>query len=1007
MVPDFALSLSFEGIALLRHVNGRWARLSEVALDEPDLDMAVVALREQALALDPEGGSKVVLVIPNEQIRYLDTPDPGGDAAARDEAIRTALAGATPYAVSELVYDHTADRGRLLVAAVARETLEEAEDFARNHGFEGVSHAAIAPADAFKGAVYFGKVKSWKGRARRLPEAIEVFEADEAAFAPVLPAPPAPDPVPDTAAPESSEPVVQTAPEVAPRGAEAEPESQPVEAVPPQAGDAPQSARDLPASGPATDTPDAAQHVDEPEPKTVSQPQPEDPSAVETPPVPASPPQADTPAIAEPEPTAADPEAGANVYFSTIRAVLDDAGSESKPPEAPRAEIKSRFTPVATPDETVAETAPETPAPATSGPAQPPVTPKAETPLTARDRAVALAARAPRSEGEGVPAPKPVGADAGPKSAGITSGMIEAAQPAPRPGRKSGAAAAAARFLSRRKNKADTADRAAVPVATSPELSAKPFPKAPAPKPASPSVRIDPGLTAVPPESGNPGSLGKMAAAKAPPRSAPGTGVAAMRTAMPNPGTPIKNAAVPPAPSGDGTAAIASQSEADRMTIFGARGQDVGGKPRFLGLMLTATLLLFLAGVAAWASVFLHDGLAGLFRDDAPEAIASLPEGSATISSADPETGQALAPAQPASPEVEVETTEAEQDTQLAALDTLDDSTRPTARPVQPIQPQALTADEAAATYAATGYWLRAPTPPRTPPEDSVDQVYAASIDPVVQESDAVALPQASEIGPELAMLDPGLPPPAGMTFDFDPRGLIRATPEGALTPDGLRIYTGLPPAVPPRRPNFTAPESTAVPETGAANPLRETRPEARPDDIVEQRERATQTGLSTAELAGLRPVMRPRTEQEAAVDAEPESPATEQAVTASLVPVTRPRNMSAIVEQARTAAPQAEVQTASAAAIAPRTVQPSGTTAGSVARSATVTNAINLSKVSLIGIYGTPSNRRALVRLPSGSYKKVQVGDRIDGGRVAAIGESELRYTKSGRNLTLKMPRG
>jgi Tfp pilus assembly protein PilP len=69
--------------------------------------------------------------------------------------------------------------------------------------------------------------------------------------------------------------------------------------------------------------------------------------------------------------------------------------------------------------------------------------------------------------------------------------------------------------------------------------------------------------------------------------------------------------------------------------------------------------------------------------------------------------------------------------------------------------------------------------------------------------------------------------------------------------------------------------------------------------------------------------------------------------------------------------------------------------------------NAINLRRMNLIGVYGKPSNRRALIRLPSGRYKKVKVGDRLDGGRIVAIGDSELRYQKSGRSVTLKMPRG
>ncbi|MFP4329002.1 MAG: hypothetical protein ACLFQL_13410, partial [Paracoccaceae bacterium] len=106
-------------------------------------------------------------------------------------------------------------------------------------------------------------------------------------------------------------------------------------------------------------------------------------------------------------------------------------------------------------------------------------------------------------------------------------------------------------------------------------------------------------------------------------------------------------------------------------------------------------------------------------------------------------------------------------------------------------------------------------------------------------------------------------------------------------------------------------------------------------------------------------------------------------------------------VEQAR------EVRTASAATAAPPSVTPAVPSGASVARQATVENAINLRKVNLIGVYGQSSNRRALVRLPNGRYQKVQVGDRLDGGRIAAIGETELRYTKNGRSQVLRMPGG
>ena len=39
-------------------------------------------------------------------------------------------------------------------------------------------------------------------------------------------------------------------------------------------------------------------------------------------------------------------------------------------------------------------------------------------------------------------------------------------------------------------------------------------------------------------------------------------------------------------------------------------------------------------------------------------------------------------------------------------------------------------------------------------------------------------------------------------------------------------------------------------------------------------------------------------------------------------------------------------------------------------------------------------------------AVKDLKVGDRVDGGKVAAIGEQELRYVKNGRNLVLALPK-
>ncbi|MCL7464948.1 hypothetical protein [Phaeovulum sp. NW3] len=81
--------------------------------------------------------------------------------------------------------------------------------------------------------------------------------------------------------------------------------------------------------------------------------------------------------------------------------------------------------------------------------------------------------------------------------------------------------------------------------------------------------------------------------------------------------------------------------------------------------------------------------------------------------------------------------------------------------------------------------------------------------------------------------------------------------------------------------------------------------------------------------------------------------------------------------------------------------------TSASVAKQATQANALNLGKINLIGLYGANKNRRALVRMPNGKFVKVGIGDRLDGGRVTAIGTNQLTYQKNGRNYVLEMLKG
>ena len=93
---------------------------------------------------------------------------------------------------------------------------------------------------------------------------------------------------------------------------------------------------------------------------------------------------------------------------------------------------------------------------------------------------------------------------------------------------------------------------------------------------------------------------------------------------------------------------------------------------------------------------------------------------------------------------------------------------------------------------------------------------------------------------------------------------------------------------------------------------------------------------------------------------------------------------------------PQPEVQ-----AEAPAPTLP---TNASVAKQATEKNAMSAKKVVLLGVFGTPTSRYAMIRLPSGRVKKVKVGDTVDGGRIAAITADSVKYEKGNRIITLTL---
>jgi hypothetical protein len=305
---------------------------------------------------------------------------------------------------------------------------------------------------------------------------------------------------------------------------------------------------------------------------------------------------------------------------------------------------------------------------------------------------------------------------------------------------------------------------------------------------------------------------------------------------------------------------------------------------------------------------------------------------------------------------------------------------------------------------APGGFWLIAARPPVVPP----------------------ARPALAT--PDPAVPDPALVPPV----DVPDPALDPATPEQPLAAGGFAPDTTVTPRRPQVRPAGLVAPLPDAPET--ADPQQadddaaltrddprhaDLRPRARSPGILA---RAAEAALARQAEDEARALANASLVAAAVAEATPvamnrPANASPLAVPLSRRPAARPRDFTRAVAAAaaeasqprppaepegQAATPEEEPEPEVVATAAPRIP-----TRANVAKQATFANAINLSKVNLIGIYGTPSNRYAMVRTSGGRFTRVKVGDRVDGGTVAAITASEVRYKKGGRMLTLAMPRG
>jgi hypothetical protein len=191
--------------------------------------------------------------------------------------------------------------------------------------------------------------------------------------------------------------------------------------------------------------------------------------------------------------------------------------------------------------------------------------------------------------------------------------------------------------------------------------------------------------------------------------------------------------------------------------------------------------------------------------------------------------------------------------------------------------------------------------------------------------------------------------------------------------------------------------------------------------------QQGTATDLAPdSRFASLRPQARPADVTAALAQVVTPDPTTAAQVTPAAAgfaiatspkPPARPAQLTDAVNDAVALAlnqPAPETQLASAN-VAPEAQQepdteaaaPSLPTNASVAKQATVKHALATNRVALLAVFGTPSTRFAMIRQANGAVKKVQIGDTVDGGRIAGITESSVQYQKGGQIVTLSLPTG
>ena len=1021
MKPAFALDFRDETISLLHRSGGGWQLVGAVPLETPDLTEALGYLRATALGLSPRGMA-TKLVIPNDQILYLTVHAPGPDEAARHAQVTAALEGRTPYDVADLAFDYTGSGPEVQVAVIAKETLAEAEGFAAEHRLNPIAFVAAPDPESFA-------AEPWFGLSSLAPSLIPKGAKVERDSSPVMIV---------ARSYGGAAPAVQAVAET------------PVEAVAVIPETAPETELDVAQernSNPEVFEPVVAEPMGTVDPDVVIEPEaatePNDLTEPEINPEPEDLPAADAAFTAEAYVVAPDddvlPAAVAPDETWQPADYASPAAYEDESTQQPSLDDDNAL--IAALADTLSAPIPQ-PAPLPTPPApRKPMVEVAEAPM-ALD-VTDDAAEADEAEPQGADA---IRAAISAKAARVIDPAITDDLPQMPP------AAALGAFSSRRQGNEPTQHKApllgaaqggvARPAAAKP-LAAVPTLGQGAGLPRSPVAKPD--LAAKSAKPGKSGLRGLSALVTDPsgaatkPRS---------KVAIPSALPPLRSTEAAAAPKPQAVRPASARGPGG----FAAR-EPVRGKPRYLGLLLTVVLLFLLAMIAAWSSYSLG---AWNTEADAPVQVgADSPEGTEVPAALMPDANDEMLadmqdPAELSDTASVSDPGESVVDGAVASADAPDLTT--INREPAPV------VDMAAETAA-----------PVNPTTGTDDEIFLASMDAAPLPPDPLSLVQPMAQGDQMPAAQPA-PPPFGTVYQFEANGAITPTLEGIITPEGVFLRAGKPSRVPTARteaviaaagaaaqPAVAAAALDEAVTTAAATPsvyadpaLAGKKPKNRPLGLTPPA--AADQGALTPEvdnrLAGLRPSARPVIILSAGRQAQQASAAasltaqgevlnqeatlasgSKLAVAISRKPAARPRDLSRAVEAAVAAVarePQPDPEPAAApqprlAAIPEKNASPEDDgepevvsaapkipTKATVAKQATFKNAINLSKLNLIGVYGTQSKRYALVRTAAGRYKKVRVGDTIDGGgRVAAITATEVRYQKGGRLVALAMPKG